>query len=260
MTDRFRDKVAVVTGAASGIGAAVVAALIAEGARVVAGDISDEALATLAGEHGERLVPVRADVTKEAEIEALIGVAMDRFGRLDLGFNVAGGARLALLTDMSETDWDFTVDLCLKGVFFSIKHEARVMGPGSAIVNIASLNAEVPAHGFSAYTSAKAGVDMLSRNAALELAERGIRVNCILPGLIATPATGPFMTNQAITSAFMERIPVKRPGRPEEIAAPCLFLASDAASYVSGASVRVDGAWAQTGYPDLRTWLDEFKA
>ena len=126
---------------------------------------------------------------------------------------------------------------------------------GGAIVNIASLNAEVPAHGFAAYTSAKAGAEMLSRNAALELAEQGVRVNAILPGLVETPLTKPFTENQAVMAAFLERIPVKRAARPEEIAEPALFLASDAASYVSGASLRVDGAWATTAYPDMRPWL-----
>jgi NAD(P)-dependent dehydrogenase (short-subunit alcohol dehydrogenase family) len=259
MTKRFEDKVAVVTGSASGIGAAVSRMLIGEGALVVGADIGAAAQAALAAELGERYIPVSANVTVEAEVKDLVGVAMERFGRLDLGFNVAGGGRLSMLMEMSEADWDFTVDLCLKGVFLCTKHEAAVMTPGSAIVNVASLNAQVPAHGFSAYTSAKAGVEMFSRNAALGLAGRGIRVNCVLPGLVETPATGPFVSNQAILSAFMERIPAKRPAQPAEIAAPCLFLASPEASYVSGSSLLVDGAWGTTGYPDLRTWMGEFK-
>ena len=259
MAERFRDKIALVTGSASGIGAAVVRMLVAEGAKVVGGDIGDAGQAALSAELGASFVAMRADVTREADVKTLVATAMERFGRLDLGFNVAGGARLSPLVEMDETDWDFTVDLCLKGVFLSTKHEALAMEPGSAIVNIASLNALVPAHGFSAYTSAKAGVEMFSRNAALELASRGVRVNCILPGLVETPATGAFTANQAILSSFMERIPVKRAARPEEIAAPCLFLASPEASYVTGASLLVDGAWGTTGYPDLRTWLGDFK-
>lgn len=255
MTNRFENKVAVVTGAASGIGAAIAQALVAEGASVVGADINTDLLAEAERRLGERFVAVRADVTAEADVEHVVTSAVERFGALHLGFNVAGSARLAPLLDMAEADWNFTVDLCLKGVFLCMKHEARRMTAGGAIVNIASLNAEVPAHGFAAYTSAKAGAEMLSRNAALELAERGVRVNAILPGLVETPLTKPFTENQAIMAAFLERIPVKRGAQPEEIAAPALFLASDAASYVSGASLRVDGAWATTAYPDMRPWL-----
>jgi NAD(P)-dependent dehydrogenase (short-subunit alcohol dehydrogenase family) len=259
MGARFQDKVTLVTGSASGIGAAVCRMLAAEGASVIGGDIGDAGQAALSAELGDRYVAVRADVTREQDVKDLVGAALDRHGRIDAAFNVAGGARLGLIDEMSEADWDFTVDLCLKGVFLSMKHEIPAMGPGGAIVNIASLNAVVPAYGFSAYTSAKAGVEMISRNAALELAHRGIRVNCVLPGLVETPATGPFTSNQGILAAFMDRIPTKRAAKPEEIAAPCLFLASTDASYVSGASLLVDGAWATTGYPDLRPWITQFK-
>ena len=255
MEKRFQDKIAIVTGAASGIGAAIASALIAEGATVVGADINADLLAKTARTLGERCISLHADVTIEADVERMVQTATDRFGGLHAAFNVAGTARLANITDLAESDWDHTVDVCLKAMFLCIKHEARRMGAGGAIVNIASLNAEVPAHGFAAYTSAKAGAEMLSRNAALELADRGIRVNAILPGLVDTPLASFLTSNQAIMSAFMERIPIKRAARPSEIAAPALFLASDAASYVSGASLRVDGAWATTAYPDMRPWL-----
>lgn len=255
MSERYVNKVAVVTGAASGIGAAIVRGLIAEGARVLGADINDEGLATLERQQGDRFAGMRADVTREAEVERMAAAAIGRFGGLHAAFNVAGAARLANIVDLAEDAWDYTVDLCLKGVFLSLKHEARRMAGPGAIVNIASLNAEVPAHGFAAYTSAKAGAEMLTRNAALELAERGIRVNAILPGLVETRLTRGFTGNQEVAAAFMARIPAKRAARPEEIAAPALFLASDEASYISGASLRVDGAWATTAFPDLRPWL-----
>ncbi|MFL5284262.1 MAG: SDR family NAD(P)-dependent oxidoreductase, partial [Rhodopila sp.] len=152
----------------------------------------------------------------------------------------------------------FTVDLCLKGVFLGMKHQARQMmrlgapeGAG-AIVNIASLNAHVPMHAGSAYVAAKAGVEMLSKNGALEFAEFGIRVNAILPGLVQTPLTRRHFDNADALAAFVARIPQGRPAQPEEIAAPALYLASDDASYVNGASLLVDGAWAVSGYPDMR--------
>lgn len=173
---------------------------------------------------------------------------------MDVAFNVAGGARGGYIVDLSEADWDFTVDLCLKGVFLGMKHQARQMmrQGGGAIVNIASLNAHVPMHAGSAYAAAKAGVEMLSRNGALELAEFGLRVNAVLPGLVQTNLTRRHFDNPDALAAFVQRIPMGRPAQPEEIAAPALYLASDDASYINGASLLVDGAWAVSGYPDMR--------
>jgi NAD(P)-dependent dehydrogenase (short-subunit alcohol dehydrogenase family) len=146
------------------------------------------------------------------------------------------------------------VDLCLKGVFLGMKHQGRQMmrqGRGS-IVNIASLNAHVPMHAGSAYVAAKAGVERLSQNGALELAPFGIRVNAILPGLVQTPLTRRHFDNPDALAAFEARIPMGRPAQPEEIASPALYLASDDASYINGASLLVDGAWAVSTYPDMR--------
>jgi meso-butanediol dehydrogenase/(S,S)-butanediol dehydrogenase/diacetyl reductase len=248
LTDRFAGKVAVVTGAASGIGLAIAKRLLAEGAKVVGSDL--RAISDI----GAGFVGIEGDVTREASAEELVGTAVERFGAVHAAFNVAGGARGGYIVDLAESDWDFTVDLCLKGVFLGMKHQARQMmrqGTGS-IVNIASLNAHVPMHGGSAYVAAKAGVELLSRNGALEFAEFGIRVNAILPGLVQTPLTRRHFDNPDALAAFDARIPMGRPAQPEEIAAPALYLASDDASYVSGASLLVDGAWAVSGYPDMR--------
>jgi len=255
MTGRFAGRVAVVTGGASGIGLAITRRLIAEGANVSAGDINTAALNELSSEFGDHFLGVKTDVTKESEIEQLIARTVDRFGAVNAAFNVAGGARSGYIVDLAENDWDFTIDLCLKGVFLGMKHQARQMmsqGKGGAIVNIASLNAHVPMHAGSAYVAAKAGVELLSRNGALEFAEYGIRVNAILPGLVQTPLTRRHFDNPDALAAFVARIPMGRPAQPEEIAAPALYLASDDASYVSGSSLLVDGAWAVSGYPDMR--------
>ena len=255
VTGRFAGKTAVVTGGASGIGLAIVRRLLAEGARVAAGDVNGAALAERGAEFGDQFLAVTTDVTREADLERLTAQAVERFGGVDAAFNVAGGSRPGYLVDLSEDDWDFTVDLCLKGVFLGMKHQAREMmrhGRGGTIVNIASLNAHVPMHAGAAYASAKAGVEMLSRNGALEFAPSGIRVNAVLPGLVQTPLTRRHFDNQDALAAFVDRIPLGRPAQPEEIAAPALFLASDDASYVSGASLLVDGAWAVSGYPDMR--------
>ncbi len=254
-TDRFAGKVAVVTGGASGIGLAITRRLIAEGASVAAGDVNQDRLDDLAAELGDRFIGCKTDVTVESDVEQLVAQTVDRFGAVDTAFNVAGGARSGYIVDLSESDWDFTVDLCLKGVFLAMKHQARQMmrqGSGGTIVNIASLNAHVPMHAGSAYVAAKAGVELLSRNGALEFAEFGIRVNAILPGLVQTPLTRRHFDSPDALAAFVARIPMGRPAQPEEIAAPALYLASDDASYISGASLLVDGAWAVSGYPDMR--------
>lgn len=256
-TGRFAGQVAVVTGGASGIGLAILRGLHAEGASILCADINQATLDALPAD--DRIACLAADATREADVEAMMDAAVARFGRLDLSFHVAGGNRGGYLIDLPEADWDFTVDLCLKSVFLCTKHAARRMLPhgGGAIVNIASLNAHVPMHGGAGYASAKAGCEMLTKNAALELTPSGIRVNAILPGLVQTPLTKRHFDNPLAHAAFVERIPAGRAAQPEEIAAPALFLASAAASYVSGASLVVDGAWAVTGYPDMRPFRGE---
>jgi len=256
ITGRFAGKVATITGGASGIGLAIARRFVSEGGQVVANDISPERVAALQAELGEVGIAMLGDVTREEDVAALFAIALERFGAVDASFHVAGANRGGTIARMVEADWDFTVDLCLKGVMFAMKHAAQAMlkAGGGAMVNIASLNAHVPMHAGSAYAAAKAGVEMLTKNGALELTPSGIRVNAILPGLVQTPLTKRLFDNADIHAAFMERIPQGRAAQPEEIAAPALFLASDDASYVSGASLLVDGAWAVSGYPDMRPW------
>lgn len=218
--------------------------LIAEGAKVVGADLNP-------GDAAENYVPVVTNVTVESDLEAAVATAVSEFGGLDLAFNVAGAAKGAPIVDHSEADWDFTVDLVLKGIFLSTKHEARAMKNGGAIVNVSSLNAHVPMFGGSAYASAKAGVEMFSKNAALELGRSGIRVNAILPGLVSTPLTSAFSENEALASDFNGKIVLGRPADPDELAGPILYLASDDAGYITGTSLVVDGGWEITGYPDL---------
>lgn len=255
MDGRFEGKVAFVTGAASGIGAAVTSALLQAGARVLGVDLQEEGLAGFA-EYGEAFVGRVADVSREADLAAGVEAAVGEFGTLDMAFNVAGVSRGAPIVDLDEEMWDFTVDRVLKGVYLSTKHEARAMRAtgGGAIVNMSSLNAHVPMHTGAAYSSAKAGVEMFTKNAALELARDGIRVNAVLPGLIDTPLTQRRLVNKPLMEVWLDRIPQRRPGRPEEVAAACLFLAGPEASYITGTSLVVDGGWEVTGYPDLRQY------
>lgn len=260
---RFAGRVAVVTGGASGIGLAIAERLVTEGARVALGDLNPLALEKAVAQLGEAALGCATDVRSEAQVEALVAAAAERFGAVDLGFNCAGLGAFGEIAELSEADWDTVLDTCLKGVFLAVKHEARRMraqARGGAIVNIASLNAHVPMHGGAAYTCAKAGVEMLGRNAALELASAGIRVNTVSPGLTSTPLTAGFRDVAGLEAAFLERIPLRRWGTPADMAAAALFLASDDAAYVSGANLIVDGAWETTGYPDLAKFRERLLA
>ncbi len=251
---RFGGKVAVVTGAASGIGAAVATRLVGEGASVVGIDLAADALEVMEKELGEKFVGAPADVTSEDAVAAAVAVAVERFGALDMAFNVAGAQKGGQILDLDEADWDFTIDLVQKGVFLCTKHEARHMmtnGQGGAIVNVASLNGRVPVIGGSPYATGKAGVEMFGKNAAVELARHGIRVNTVMPGLVDTPLVAAVMGYEPLLDMFVERIPMGRPASPDEIAAPCLYLASDDASYITGTSLMVDGGWEISNYPDF---------
>jgi meso-butanediol dehydrogenase/(S,S)-butanediol dehydrogenase/diacetyl reductase len=255
---RFDGKVAVVTGGASGIGAAIVRRFIAEGGSVAVGDLAKDKLVALEAEYGDKLVGVVADATNEGDIADLVQAAVDRFGGLDCGFNVAGGAQGGSILDGDIAEYKFTVDLCQVGVLIGMKHEAKAIiasGGGGSIVNVSSLNSIVPMYGAAGYCSSKAGAAMLSQVGALELAEYGIRVNTLSPGLVDTPMTAPLLGFPGVLDAYLERIPAKRAATPEDQAAAALFLSTDDASYISGVNLVVDGAWAQTGYPDLRPFL-----
>ena len=243
---RYRDKVALVTGGASGIGAAIGARLVAEGASVVLLDIDEVGLGRQQG--AETVV---ADVTDSAQVAGAVAHTVERFGRLDAAFNVAGSARFGTVVDGDEEDWRWTVDLVLRGVYLSTRHEARVMAPGSAIVNISSLNAHVPLYGASSYAAAKAGVEMFTKNAALELGDRGIRVNAICPGYVDTPMLRSFFggagsgagggTLDTVLDKVKEVHPTRTCGTPEDIANLVNWLASDEARYASGQLWVLDG-------------------
>jgi NAD(P)-dependent dehydrogenase (short-subunit alcohol dehydrogenase family) len=246
-------RVAFVTGAASGLGAAVTVALINSGSSVVGIDVDERGLERL-NALGPAFHGQRGDVTSESDLRDGVAAAVERFGRLDSAFNVAGVSRGKPILDLEEELWDFNVDRVLKGVFLSIKQEAlamRVLGEGGSIVNVSSLNARIPMHTGAAYSSAKAGVEMLTETAALELASLGIRVNSVLPGLIDTPLTQRRLTDAPLMEEWLPRIPLRRPGRPDEVARAALFLAQEDASYITGSSLVVDGGWHLTGYPDL---------
>lgn len=251
-TQEFDGKVALVTGAASGIGRCLVDELLRRGSRVIG---LDRAAEPVGGAH-EGYHHVEVDVTDEAALERAIAGSVRTAGRLDLVFPFAGAHRGGPLASMDKANWDFTVELVLTGVFLTIKHAVAHMTTGGAIVTVGSINGTVPMRGGAAYVAAKAGVQALTRNAALELSDRGIRVNCVTPGLIETPLTERFRSISGVNDAFNARIPMGRAGTSQEVVEPVLFLASGGASYITGATLMIDGGWELAAYPDLRGVVD----
>lgn len=253
MTQDFAGKVAIVTGGASGMGAATVRLLAARGATVVIADIGTEKGEALARELGDAAIFLACDVTDIAATEALVATTLDRFGRLDLLFNNAGKGHLAETPALDPADWHAIVAINLHSVFNVSKFAIPAMqrSGGGAIVNTASVDGLAADRGMPAYNAAKGGVVNYTRSLALECARHNIRVNAVCPGWISdTPMTAHMASIPAVAEAWRRSVPMGRGGRAIEVAQVMVFLASDAASYVSGAIVPVDGALlCETGFP-----------
>jgi NAD(P)-dependent dehydrogenase (short-subunit alcohol dehydrogenase family) len=244
----FSGKVALVTGAAAGMGLATARAFADAGAAVVLADFKEDAVKAAAEALvavGRKAVAVRCDVSDDAEVAAMVDRAVAEFGRLDAAFNNAGVmARIAPTADSTREDWDRVIGVNLRGVWSCMKHELRQMdrqGSG-AIVNNASVGALTGNPGIAPYIASKHGVVGLTRTAALEYVKRGIRVNAVNPGLIDTQiARDVVAANEAAYSEIAKQVPIGRAGRPEEIASVVLWLCSPGASYVVGHALTVDG-------------------
>ncbi|MBL7498835.1 SDR family oxidoreductase [Frankia sp. CNm7] len=257
-------QVGVVTGAANGIGRAVARHFVAQGWRVVGGDVDEAGLAALTAELGpDAFAAARCDVTVEDDVASLVDLAGSRFGRLDAVVANAGGGSNAQIADHDFAEWRRVVDLCLHGAFLTVKHAARALrdaGHGGAIVTLASLNAVQPGRGMGAYCAAKAGVVALTEVAALELGRHGIRVNAVAPGLVRTAATGPMWSLPGLVEEFVDNTPLGRFAEPEEVASLVYFLASDQASFVSGGLYGVDGGARTRRYPDMIAAIERLTA
>lgn len=244
----FSGKVALVTGAASGMGLATANAFAEAGAAVVLADSKQEAVKAAAEKlvaTGHKALAVRCDVSDDDQVAAMVDRTVAEFGRLDAAFNNAGVmARIAPTADSIRADWDRVIGINLRGVWSCMKHELRQMerqGNG-AIVNNASVGALTGNPGIGSYIASKHGVVGLTRTAALEYIKHGIRVNAVNPGLIDTQVARDVVNgNEQAYAEIAKHVPIGRAGRPEEIASAVLWLCSPAASYVVGQALTVDG-------------------
>lgn len=247
---RLEGKVAVVTGGSSGIGEGIARRFVAEGARVVIGDIADEAGEAIVASLGSGTRYRNCDVTSEEAVESLVATATEEFGRLDIMVNNAGAiGALGSILDLSIQEWDATIALLLRSAFLGMRYAGRVLvdqGEGGSIISTASIAAHSPGNGPHAYGTAKAGVVHLTKRVALELGESCIRVNAICPGGIVTPLVlgavglGPEAKDD-MEEAMASLRPYPRVGKPDDIAAAAVWLASSDGEFVTGQAITVDG-------------------
>ena len=253
MTGILDGKVALVTGGASGIGRATAVAMAREGARVAVADRAEETAAetvALINAAGGQAIAIGGDVTKEADVAAMVARTVSAFGRIDCAFNNAGVATRAVgpagqrVHELSQASFDAMLAVNLTGVFLCLKHEVAQMltqGVGGAIVNTASIAGLIGLPTSAHYVAAKHGVVGLTKTAAMEYAQDGIRVNCVNPGYVKTP-----MTKETMETRFdeiMAKVPMRRLGIPEEIAEAVVWMCSDKASFMTGASHVIDGGY-----------------
>jgi NAD(P)-dependent dehydrogenase (short-subunit alcohol dehydrogenase family) len=236
-------KVAFITGAGSGIGKACSVLFAAEGARVVAADISGAEQAT-ASAAGDAVIGVHCDVTVEADVEAGIATAVREFGHVDVVLNVAGIPAGGMIADATMEEYDAVLDVDLRGVLLGMKHGVRAMlagGHGGSIVNFSAIGGITPSAGNTLYHTATAGVISATRSVARDYGLQGIRVNAIAPGLILTEGFG--AQGLKARPENVKKSALGRAGEPEEVARAAAFLASDSASFISGVTLPVDGGW-----------------
>jgi meso-butanediol dehydrogenase/(S,S)-butanediol dehydrogenase/diacetyl reductase len=251
--NRFTDKVVIVTGAAAGIGASIAERFAAEGAKVVLAGRTETTLAAqvAAMGGGDKLRHIVADVSKPADIEALIAFTIAEFGRIDVLVNNAGSGMLGRVTGIDPAIWHHVLATDLDSIFYACRYAIpHLIETGGSVINLSSISGVGGDYGFHAYNAAKAGVINFTRSVALDHARDGIRINSVSPGLIITPATS--QAGPDALAKWHEVIPMGRPGKVAEVSGLIAFLASDDASYITGQNFVVDGGiTAHTGQANM---------
>jgi glucose 1-dehydrogenase len=246
--NRFENKVALITGSSQGIGAACALRLASEGANIILnGRTFDERgtdLISQINEMGRQATFLEADVSKPKNVVKLVNDSIKVFGQLDILVNNAGVEKKNSFWDVTEEEYDVVVDTNLKGVFFGtqafVKHCMKAKKPG-VIINMSSVHEEIVFPHFTAYCASKGALKMFTRNLATELAPLNIRINNVAPGAVATPINKNLMKDEKKMKSLLQNIPMKRMGKPEEVAGVVAFLASEDAGYVTGTTYYIDG-------------------
>ncbi|TCT13830.1 2-deoxy-D-gluconate 3-dehydrogenase [Natranaerovirga pectinivora] len=248
MLDNFKldGKVAIVTGAAQGLGQGMAVGLAEAGADIVNVGIGDDSeTKALIEATGRKYLGIQANLMSIEPVDEIVAKTVEAFGRIDILVNNAGTIRREDVLDFSEKDWDDVMNLNLKTVFFLSQAVAKqfVKQGGGKIINIASMLSFQGGIRVPSYTASKSGVKGITMLMANELASKNINVNAIAPGYMATANTAPIRADEARNRAILDRIPADRWGTPEDLAAPCVFLASKASDYINGYTIAVDGGW-----------------
>jgi NAD(P)-dependent dehydrogenase (short-subunit alcohol dehydrogenase family) len=249
MSERFKDKVAVVTGGNSGIGLATAKAFVQEGAKVAITGRSDDTLKAAQKTLGAETLVIKADMSRVAEIQTAMDQIGKKFGRIDALFVNAGIGKFVPFEEVTEQFFDETMATNLKGLFFTVQKAAPLLSKGGAVVLNASVNAHLGMPGSSVYGASKAAVVNLAKTLSADLLGRGVRVNVVSPGPITTPILDrmglPEKETREIKENITARVPLKRFGRPEEIASAVLYLSSPESAYIVGTELVVDGGMIQ---------------
>ncbi|HXK32227.1 MAG TPA: SDR family NAD(P)-dependent oxidoreductase [Candidatus Paceibacterota bacterium] len=247
----LKNKVAIVTGARRGMGKSHALLLAKAGAKVLVSDISQEECQLVVDEiekAGGQAMALKCDVSKKEEVEKMVKTVIDKWGKLDVLVNNAGICQFKPFLDLTEEEWDRTIDINLKGYFLCAQTAAKEMvkQKSGAIVNVASIAMGQVGVGFSTlahYSASKGGIVAMTETMAIELGPHNIRVNAIAPGVIETPMVDPIKQDEKAMQGILARLPLGRVGKSEEVSNLVLFLASDASSYMTGSTVVIDGGW-----------------